>query len=689
MFSFLNTTVLFAAAAALIPLIIHLFSRRRVKVVEFSSLRHLKAMQRRQVRRLKIRQLLLLILRMLIILGVVLAFARPTTKSDAVGSHAAVAAVILVDNSASMGRQVTDGNLYELSRQTINKILESFGEGDEVALLPVSRTHFDDRAVAFTSAALAMEELARLRPTPLPADFQMAYDQAGELLKQAASINKELYIVSDRQRRMLPQEAPTVDHQARVVFAELPLETSDNCGVVAIELGNRLVLPGREFEVVGRIRNYAVEARDDLIVSLFLDDRRVAQTDLTVPGDDEAAVRFACSVPRTGHHSGYVEISDDQLLVDNRQYFSFSIPEQFNVLIISDDDTGPLLALALTPSATLNRYWSIKQVATGELSSVNLNEYDLVILAGAPSVPKNHLMRLEAAVERGGSLLITYGAGVDTGYFNQRLTSLTGVVIDKPMDTGFSRSGYYSLSQLSLEHPIFSVFDYTRSELPTIKFFTLPKLHLLEGTEVLARFSGDRPALVENRRGQGRVITFTGPLSPDHSDIASHAFFVPFVSRCVEYLTSELSSFDLNQSVGQAIRRPVVMKGAVSYPLEVTLPDSTVVSVPPQEDQSRLTYAPQPVEQLGIYRTRYLGREVDRFALNLPPGEGDLSAADGEQWAAALGLTDYHVLASDADVTEAISELRVGRELWQLFLWIAFGLLVVEMLLSRSNPRED
>ncbi|MCK4573898.1 MAG: BatA domain-containing protein, partial [candidate division Zixibacteria bacterium] len=93
MFSFLNTTVLFAAVAALIPLLIHLFSKRKVKVVEFSSLKHLKAMQRRQVRRLKIRQLLLLIIRTLIILMVVLAFARPTVRSGRIGSHASVSAV--------------------------------------------------------------------------------------------------------------------------------------------------------------------------------------------------------------------------------------------------------------------------------------------------------------------------------------------------------------------------------------------------------------------------------------------------------------------------------------------------------------------------------------------------------------------------------------------------------------------
>ncbi len=102
MFNFLNSAVLIAAAAALIPLLIHLFSKRKVKVVPFSSLKHLKEMQKRQVRKIKIRQLLLLLLRMLIILIAVLAFARPATKRGYIGSHAGVSSLILLDRSVSI-----------------------------------------------------------------------------------------------------------------------------------------------------------------------------------------------------------------------------------------------------------------------------------------------------------------------------------------------------------------------------------------------------------------------------------------------------------------------------------------------------------------------------------------------------------------------------------------------------------
>ena len=140
MFGFLNSTVLLAAAAALIPLLIHLFSRRRVKVVEFSSLKHLKQMEKRQLRRLKIRQWLLLILRMLIVLAAVLAFARPTLKEGSIGSHAAVAAVILFDNSVSMDRSVADGNLMELARRRTQQLIETFTQSDQVALVPLDRS---------------------------------------------------------------------------------------------------------------------------------------------------------------------------------------------------------------------------------------------------------------------------------------------------------------------------------------------------------------------------------------------------------------------------------------------------------------------------------------------------------------------------------------------------------------------
>ena len=80
MISFLNPIVLFGLVAASVPLIIHFLSRFRTEQREFSSLLLLREVKSRNMRKLKIRQLLLLILRTLIIALLVLAPARPVVR---------------------------------------------------------------------------------------------------------------------------------------------------------------------------------------------------------------------------------------------------------------------------------------------------------------------------------------------------------------------------------------------------------------------------------------------------------------------------------------------------------------------------------------------------------------------------------------------------------------------------------
>ncbi|HDL18451.1 MAG TPA: hypothetical protein ENH29_05300, partial [Bacteroidetes bacterium] len=127
MFSFLQSTFLFALAAVSLPFIIHLLNKRKPKRVRFSTLYFLKQLQQKKMRRLKIRQLLLLILRALIIAMFVLAFARPTLKSRSflLGSaNVRTAAAIVLDNSMSMQWEGTQGQLYGSALEGAKNILQ-------------------------------------------------------------------------------------------------------------------------------------------------------------------------------------------------------------------------------------------------------------------------------------------------------------------------------------------------------------------------------------------------------------------------------------------------------------------------------------------------------------------------------------------------------------------------------------
>jgi len=687
MFGFLNSTALFAAAAALIPLIIHLFSRRRVKVVEFSSVRHLKAMQKRQVRRLKIRQLLLLILRMLIILTVVLAFARPTTKSGNVGAHASVTAIVLFDNSSSMGRYVTDGYLFDIAKRRTEELLGTFGQADQVMLIPLCADV--NAAPTFGSAAAAHEKLASMQLSARRADFDGALETAANQVQVAANLNREIYVITDRQRSSLPSSEFLKGVDAKVYLVSLPLETGENIGITAVDFGGQLIMPGVEFGLTATIKNYGTHGRNDILASLFLDGRRVQQAQVEVAASGENRVRFAQAVAASGFHSGYVELSDDNFPADNRYYFSFSIPEKFSLLLIDGDPAARFIELAMVPSPDLVQAWSVKRATPDQLGGVDLSEYDVILLAGAPRLDDRLATRIKTLVRQGKSLFVTYGGQTDIAAYNQIWPEVTGVTFDQPVKQTFSRAGYYSIETVTLEHPIFSVFGLEKSKLPEIKFFTLPTLHVGSQPRTLMKFTGGTPALVENSFGAGKVITFTGPMAPEYTDLPGHAFFVPFVSRIAEYLASNLSSLDIRLFVGAPISRAVNSPGAVTSSIQMTTPDSSGYALTPQEKEGALTVQPSPVERPGIYSLSYENREVDRFAANLDPAEADLTQIDVDQFGSAIGATEFHELTPGQPLATAIAGFRFGRELWQIFVWIAVFLLAAEMLLARGAVPEE
>lgn len=689
MFNFLNSSVLFAAAAALIPLILHLFSKRRVKVIEFSSLRHLTAMQKRQVRRLKIRQLLLLALRMLIILAVVIAFARPTTEGGNIGSHAAVSAVIIVDNSGSMDRYVADGKLFDIARQRTTELLETFSDVDEVALVPLIHRQTGSELPLFSSATIASEKLQRLSVSYATANFGQILENSVMLLERGSNLNREIYLVCDRQRSALPERILLDKTDANVYLVDLPIEDNVNSGITSIDFGGQLIIPGHDFDLTATVHNYGGEDRNDLIVSLFIDGRRVAQTDARAEGGDDAVVRFTQSVSRTGFHSGYVELSDDKFSADNRYYFSFTIPESFNLLVIRGDNAAPLLSLALAPSSDINQYWSVKEADADELAGINFFDYDVIFLSGTPKLRENYVNRLKAFVEYGRSLLLTYGPDTDIDQFNSKWSSAAGLFVDEHIRTDFTRAGYYTLSSFDIEHPVFSVFGLDQTDPPLLKFYTLPKVHTISGARTIARFSGDRPALIENDYGRGKILTFAGPLGPEFTDLSGHAFFVPLIARIAEYLASDLSSYETVLYCGDDITRTPADAGTSGTVLDLVTPDSVVYTVSPQDDHGVAALHISQTYQPGVYRLNDRGREIDRFAVNVRPEECDLTALDRDQFAAALGAKKFHLLEMQTSMAGLISEFRFGKELWQLFLWIAALLLIVEMLLARGMTSED
>jgi hypothetical protein len=509
------------------------------------------------------------------------------------------------------------------------------------------------------------------------------------LMSQAGNLNREVYLVTDRQRESLPEKPLLDDARATVYLVDLQESDNTNVGLTGVDFGGQLVMPGHEFTVTATVRNYSSQAIGDQIASLFLNGRRMSQTGFSCGAGADGAVRLTATIPQIGFFSGYVEIPDDMLADDNRYYFSFNVPDRFSVLLIDADPSASFIDLALAPSPDQQMFWSVKRVTPDRLGEVNIGDYHAVVMAGIPNLPMSVVLDIRTSVNRGKGLLLVYGERTDPAAANQNWGDVAGFNIESPAPVVTTRAGYYSLKSVQADHPIFSVFGFTSESVPDLKFYSLPKMAAVDSARILMRFSGDRPALIENTLGSGKILTFCGPIGPEYSDMVSQGFFVPFVSRIVEYLSSNLSSFETRLFTGENVTRAVAPGTAITTSLDMIAPDSSSWGIVPEENGGSMVVHPIPTKLPGSYSLTYRGREIDRFALNVNPKECDLTTVDREQLSTAVGAPDAKVIPTSGTVSSAVAGFRIGRELWPIFAWLAVILLAIEMVLGRGAAASE
>ena len=184
---------------AVVPLLIHLWNRRQAKIVDFSNLIFLQIAHRQSVRRIQIKHLIILILRMLILMFIALALARPILKNQFsfAGSRTKTSCVIILDHSYSMLYQDIDGSRFELAKLVAVNVVESLQNGDNVSLILMSNKAqpiFQKLTRDFNQVKAIIRNIdASYQSTLISPALTMAHD----LLMESTAPNKEIYLITD------------------------------------------------------------------------------------------------------------------------------------------------------------------------------------------------------------------------------------------------------------------------------------------------------------------------------------------------------------------------------------------------------------------------------------------------------------------------------------------------------------
>ena len=699
MFTFLNPALLLGLLAAAIPILIHLFTRRKVKTVAFSTLRFIKELQRQKIRYLKLRQVLLLILRTLAVLFLVLAFARPALKQSqaALSADAPAAVAIILDNSLSMGLQVDGRPLFDLARERALGVLDLFHDGDEVYLIypqrPARLAH--DGALRQTPAVRELIEATEL--SDAGTDLTGAISLAVERLSSSFFLNKEIYLISDLQRQgvMAPgsgvQDSLRVPKEIKLFVLPMSGQGRSNLSIDSVAVVNQIIERGRVTEVAATVRNTGSIRQPDRLVHLYLDGKRVGQDAVSLEPEASTRVLFRIVPDHAGTSSGYARLEDDDLPQDNRRYFVFRIPEQINVLLVGSRPADTrALRLALRPDEKSAGYIRVRQTNVAGLNRAALAKADVVFLAGVANLDDNLGLSLREFVRQGGGLVIFLGSDVDVRNYNDKLLRrLQMPPLTKAMGSLEGGDAFLTFGKIDYGHPIFhGVFEEknARIESPRVRFAFDVARDVPH--ETIIAYGNGAPFLIEGGLGEGRVLLFTTGLEESWSDLPVRGIFAPLVNRSVTYLAGRGQTKAQLVYVGsELVYQPKSETASTEFAVERPAGDRVLVK--PDVAGGKYTLRFAGTDRAGIYKVMAGERLLAAFAVNPPPRESDLSTIEPQQLEEISGARQFYLVTEGASLDRIVRESRYGRELWRVFLVAALACLLIEMLVFREKGQDE
>ncbi len=694
--TFLNPLVLFGLFAASIPVILHLLNLRKLKIIEFSTLRFLKELQKTKIRKLKLKQILLLILRTLIIIFIVFAFSRPTIKSNLplFGSYAKSSIVIVIDNSFSMDVSDEFGNRFNQAKSQALSLLKSMKDGDEAAIVIMTdNTNEKDVSLSRNNTFLN-EELTKVKISFKSANLLNSLRKSANLLEESMNINREVFILSDAQPNTFLSDfkdsLKLFGSNTTVYFLPIGGKAKadvQNLSVDSVGVISRIFQKGRLAEIETRIRNNSSKDAVGVVVSMFFNNERVAQKSLDIPANQTKTLALAAEPQKTGINSCRIEIESDALEIDNHRYFAFILPDKANVLLTGSPEKSNFIELVLNGRGDESPA-KLTAISSNEISSYDLNSFDNIIAAGGP-FKESDFLRFEQYLKAGGSLLIFADEDTPFEIYKNGIQKLGFGQITK---REFSQNQPAVFSSVDRLHPLFEgVFKGTTDKKSVVESPKIINAYTSTGGQSLIEIPGGS-FLSESKLQDGKALYIAVSPSTKMSTLPLTGIFPALLYRSILYLSSKE-----NLGVSHTIGKPLMI------PVSAKLSGNNVKIVDPNNNESfrHTVQLPSgtiiPMENLfipGVYSIySQNGKSISALSLNTDPSESNVKSMSDKEISDFFkskinSNTNFEILDYTKNLIQNLERARTGTELWQLFVILAILCMIAEMLIARASKNE-
>ena len=495
--SFLAPLFFLALAGLAIPVLLHLTQREKKQIVHFPSLMFVRRIPYQSVRRRKIHNWLLLMVRLAALALIILAFARPLIQRDNAAPIGAGSreVVVLLDNSYSMGFGDHWNRAMAAARAEFDKLNASdrgslvlFSSGADIQLRSTSER---DRLNAAVATATPGDAATRFSP---------ALKVAGSVVAESTLPRREVVIISDFQRGGWRGEEGARLPQGVTLTPVAIQGVADraNLTITGLSLARSTFSNQERLTVTAVIVNRSERPVSGSTIALETAGLPVANKPLNVEAGASASVTFDPVTISSKNFKGTVRLADDALAADNAFNFVVSPSEPVRLTIVDRGNADLYLTRALSIGEAPRFETASRQVDA--VSDEDLRRSAVVVLNDV-SVSTGLARRLVKYVEQGGGVLVVAGPRATWPQDVDLLPATIGNPVDR------TRGDAARVGSVEYAHPLFEPFRRPRSgDFGAVPIYGYRSLTPAKNAEVLARFDGGSPAVVERRTGSGRVL---------------------------------------------------------------------------------------------------------------------------------------------------------------------------------------
>jgi len=678
--SFLFPVFLFALITLAIPVIIHIFNFKRFKTLYFSNVSLLKRIKQESKKKSQLKQLLILIARILTIASLVFAFSRPyiPLSKKTVNSSRQVVAVY-IDNTFSMKAENEKGPLLEQAKLKAIEIANSYNLSTQFLIVT---SDFSSEHQFLLNKEQFIQQVAEIKESPLSPNLSNVYSQAIRTISASEKkADKTIYVLSDFQKNSSDLESIKPDSSVWTYLFPFKSEKTNNLMIDSCWFDVPIRKIGQAEKLKVRIKNLSDQAYQNIPIRLLINDSLRAITNISISGQEESIQELNYTNNSEGIQLCKVELDDYPIIYDNSYYLSYNVRGMLHALGISNPmNNGSTYLKTLFTNDELVSY---DEYPENNIQISQLKNFQCIFLINNQKISSGLKSELTSFVEQGGSLVIFPDRMNNYLEYNTLLNSLNGKTY----------AGYDTLSisiaEINYDNELYQeVFKKkeTEADLPVIKGSVNFNDQMQRSEISLLKFRNGKSALNTHSFGDGTVYTFAFSLDKQNFNFIRHVIFVPTIYNMVlnsgdhqkyAYSMDNEEPVFLNQNLNPTALKIVYLQSKEEFL-------SSLRTTGSGKKQLILDELPK---QAGHYLVKDGNQTIQSISYNYSRKESvpDFYTEEDLQKIIQSDKFKQFQLVKSSEITlgETLKELSNGKQLWKYFILLAILFLFCEIAIIR------